>query len=42
MRLLLVEDDDLVADAVARGLGAAHFSVRRAGTAEEALAAIGA
>jgi DNA-binding response OmpR family regulator len=42
MRLLLVEDDDLVADAVARGLGAAQFSVLRAGSAEAALAAIGA
>jgi DNA-binding response OmpR family regulator len=42
MRLLLVEDDDLVADAVARGLGAAHFSVRRESTAEAAMAAIGA
>jgi DNA-binding response OmpR family regulator len=40
MRLLIVEDDDLVADAVARGLIAAKFSVLRTASAESALAAI--
>lgn len=40
MRLLVVEDDDIVADAIARGLGAAQFSVRRVTSAEAAQAAI--
>lgn len=42
MRLLLVEDDDFVADAVARGLAAAHCQVQRVGSAEAALAQIAA
>ena len=42
MRLLIVEDDDLVADAVARGLSAANFEVQRTGSAEAALAALAA
>ncbi len=42
MRLLIVEDDDLVADAVARGLLAANFSVERTASAESALAALAA
>jgi DNA-binding response OmpR family regulator len=40
VRLLIVEDDDLVADAVARGLVAANFSVERTVSAESALAAL--
>jgi len=40
LRLLVVEDDDIVADAIARGLGAAQFSVRRVTSAEAAQAAI--
>lgn len=40
MRLLVVEDDDIVADAIARGLTAAHFSVHRVASAEAARAAI--
>ena len=40
MRLLVVEDDDIVADAIARGLSAAHYSVHRVASAEEARAAI--
>jgi DNA-binding response OmpR family regulator len=42
VRLLIVEDDDLVAEAVARGLVAAKFSVLRTASAEAALAAIAA
>src|SRR5258706_4940178 len=42
MRILIVEDDTLVADALARGLAAAGFSAERAGSAEEAEAAISA
>jgi len=42
VRLLIVEDDDLVADAVARGLTAANFDVQRTGSAEAALAALAA
>ena len=42
MRLLIVEDDDIVADAVARGLTAANYSVERANSAESALALIAA
>ncbi len=40
MRLLVVEDDDIVADAVARGLSAAGYSVQRVASAEAALSAI--
>ncbi|NNM61510.1 MAG: response regulator transcription factor [Steroidobacteraceae bacterium] len=42
MRVLIVEDDDIVADAVARGLCAEHWSVKRAASAEAALAALAA
>jgi len=40
VRLLIVEDDDIVADAVTRGLAAAGFSVHRVTSAESAQAAI--
>ncbi len=40
MRLLIVEDDDIVADAIARGLTAAQFSVHRVANAEAALKSI--
>lgn len=40
MRLLIVEDDDIVADAITRGLSAANYSVLRVASAESALAAI--
>lgn len=40
MRLLLVEDDDLVADAILRGLTAASYTVHRVSSAEAAQAAI--
>jgi two-component system OmpR family response regulator len=40
VRLLLVEDDDLVADAIVRGLTAASYSVHRVSSAEAAQAAI--
>jgi two-component system OmpR family response regulator len=40
VRLLLVEDDDLVADAILRGLTAASYAVHRVSSAEAALAAI--
>jgi len=40
MRLLIVEDDDIVADAIARGLTAAKYSVHRVGSAEAAQAAM--
>jgi two-component system, OmpR family, response regulator len=40
VRLLLVEDDDIVADAIARGLTAAHYSVHRVASAEAAQAAL--
>ena len=40
MRLLIVEDDDIVADAIARGLTAAQYSVHRVANAEAALRAI--
>ena len=40
MRLLLVEDDDIVADAILRGLTAANYSVHRVMSAEAAQAAI--
>lgn len=40
MRILLVEDDDLVADAIVRGLALAGFAVDHAGSAEHARAAL--
>ena len=40
MRLLIVEDDDIVADAITRGLSAANYSVHRVASAEAARAAI--
>ncbi|HTD73862.1 MAG TPA: response regulator transcription factor [Steroidobacteraceae bacterium] len=40
MRLLLVEDDDLVADAILRGLSAASYAVHRVSSAETAQAAL--
>jgi two-component system OmpR family response regulator len=40
VRLLLVEDDDIVADAILRGLTAANYSVHRVVSAEAAQAAI--
>jgi two-component system, OmpR family, response regulator len=40
VRLLVVEDDDIVADAIARGLSAANYKVLRVASAEEARAAI--
>jgi len=40
VRLLIVEDDDIVADALARGLTAAQYSVHRVANAEAALRAI--
>ena len=40
MRLLVVEDDDIVADAITRGLSAANFSVHRVISAETAQSAI--
>jgi len=42
MRILLVEDDELVADAVRRGLSAAGFTVDHAGSAEAARSALAA
>lgn len=36
MRALVVEDDDIVADAISRGLTAANFSVHRVASAEAA------
>ena len=42
MRLLIVEDDEIVADAVARGLAAAGFRVHGVRSAEAALAALAA
>jgi len=41
MRILIVEDDELVADAIARGLTVAGFAVDRAASAEAATAALG-
>jgi DNA-binding response OmpR family regulator len=41
VRLLIVEDDDIVADAIARGLTAADYSVHRVASAEAALRSIG-
>jgi two-component system OmpR family response regulator len=40
VRLLIVEDDDIVADAISRGLTAASYSVLRVASAEAAQAAI--
>ncbi len=40
MRLLIVEDDDIVADGIARGLSAANYSVHRVTSAEAARSAI--
>jgi two-component system, OmpR family, response regulator len=40
MRLLVVEDDDIVADAITRGLMAAHYAVHRVTNAEAALSAL--
>ncbi len=40
MRLLVVEDDDIVADAIMRGLAAADYAVHRATSAEAAHAAL--
>ena len=40
MRLLVVEDDDIVADAIARGLTAAKYLVHRVNSAEAAQAAM--
>jgi DNA-binding response OmpR family regulator len=40
MRLLVVEDDDIVADAIARGLSAEKYSVHRVASAEAAQSAM--
>ncbi len=40
MRLLVVEDDDIVADAITRGLAAANYAVHRVASAESALTAL--
>jgi two-component system OmpR family response regulator len=40
VRLLVVEDDDIVADAITRGLAAANYSVLRVTSAEAAQAAL--
>ncbi len=40
MRVLLVEDDELLADAIARGLASAGFTVDRVPSAERAAAAL--
>ncbi len=40
MRLLIVEDDDIVADAISRGLIAAKYAVHRVGSAEAAQTAL--
>lgn len=40
MRLLVVEDDDIVADAIKRGLSAANYEVLRVASAEAAQAAL--
>jgi DNA-binding response OmpR family regulator len=40
MRILLIEDDELVADAVVRGLSLAGFTVDHAASAEHARAAL--
>jgi two-component system, OmpR family, response regulator len=40
VRLLVVEDDDIVADAITRGLAAANYAVHRVTSAESAQAAL--
>jgi two-component system, OmpR family, response regulator len=40
VRLLIIEDDDIVADAITRGLTAANYSVHRVTSAEAAHAAL--
>src|SRR5271169_1469682 len=40
MRILIVEDDELVADALRRGLAQTGFAVDHVGTAEQAEAAL--
>jgi DNA-binding response OmpR family regulator len=40
MRLLIVEDDDIVADAISRGLNAANYAVCRVNSAEAAQCAL--
>ncbi len=40
MRILVVEDDDIVADAISRGLSAANYSVHRVTSAETAQSAL--
>jgi len=40
VRLLVVEDDDIVADAIMRGLAAANYAVHRVASAESAQAAL--
>jgi two-component system, OmpR family, response regulator len=40
VRLLIVEDDDIVADAITRGLTAANYAVHRVTSAESAQAAL--
>lgn len=40
MRLLIVEDDDIVADAISRGLAAAQYAVHRVVSAEAAQSAL--
>jgi DNA-binding response OmpR family regulator len=40
VRLLVVEDDDIVADAITRGLTAANYAVHRVASAESAQAAL--
>jgi DNA-binding response OmpR family regulator len=40
VRLLIVEDDDIVADAITRGLAAANYLVHRVASAEAAQAAV--
>jgi two-component system, OmpR family, response regulator len=40
MRLLIVEDDDIVADAIKRGLESASYAVHRVSSAESAQAAL--
>jgi DNA-binding response OmpR family regulator len=42
VRLLIVEDDDIVADAIARGLAAENCTVRRVASAESAQSAVAA
>ena len=42
MRLLVIEDDDIVADAITRGLSAAKYSVHRVSSAEAAQTAMAA